>query len=85
MSLKKRLKETIETFESLGVIIDVMETGGKHIKFWVRKGKNKKLFISSATPTDGRGPLNFKGDVKRWLKSLETGENDGYESDRKSP
>lgn len=76
MLSRKIIREAVLIFEKLGVTIDAIETGGKHVKFWVSFGQNKKLFTRSNTDSDHRASLNFAGDVKRWFK--QTGEKDGH-------
>ena len=78
MLSRKLIKEAVSIFEKLGVQIDAIETGGKHIKFWVSRGESKKLFTRSNTDSDHRAVLNFKGDVRRWFK--QTGETNGHDT-----
>lgn len=77
MLSRKIIREAVLIFERLGVTIDAIEAGGKHIKFWVSSGQSKKLFTRSNTNSDHRASLNFTGDVKRWFK--QTGEKNGHD------
>lgn len=65
------IRETMQTFESLGVQVDEMEFTKKHLRFFVRKGMNKTYFIRSCTPSDFRAHIKFKCQVKRWIKECE--------------
>lgn len=66
----KHVRETKKYLESLGLICDVEKTT-KHIKYYVRKGLHKKMFVRPASPSDFRSTLNFQSDVRKWLKECE--------------
>jgi hypothetical protein len=68
--MTKKVKEIKDIFECLGVEIEEVERTIRHYKFHVRKGTHKRFFTSAATPSDHRAMMNFRGDVKRWLKSI---------------
>ena len=67
----KRNREYINEARKLGVIVkEVTTTGGNHQ--WLvltLRGKNKKFLIPSS-PSDRRAFLNWRSDVKKWLKEF---------------
>ena len=71
MSLQRKDKRDILNFMNhLGIKVDREEMGGTHWKIYVSCKTYKYMFVVSVTPSDRRGRLNFKADVRRWIKSL---------------
>lgn len=67
--MNKRVREIQSTFKDLGVEIENLEKSVKHYKIYVKKGCEKKMFVAAGTPSDKRSILNFRSDIKRWLRS----------------
>jgi len=67
--MNKRVREIKEVFSKCGADIEEIQHTFRHFKIYARRGTHKKIFIASCTPSDGRGNLNFRGDVKRWVRS----------------
>jgi len=63
------LNNVLDFIESLGINIDKVNHSGKHTKIYVNFKGQKKLFVSSRTPSDRKAYLNFQSDVKKWLRS----------------
>ena len=70
-SPQKHYKDMKEMIRSLGITIESSEANGNHLKFFVNKDGHRKMFVTARTPSDSRGPLNFKGDIKKWMKGIE--------------
>ena len=66
----REIKEIEKAIQSIGVKIDDIAQGGKHIKIKLNYLGNKKTFIKANTASDHRSNLNFMGDIKRWMKSV---------------
>lgn len=58
-------------FENLGVEVENIEMTIRHFKIHAKKGENKHMFVKACSPSDHRADLNFKTDVKRWLRSIQ--------------
>ena len=71
--MTRRLKDFKEVFSELGCHLDTTEvTGNCHLKFFVTYNGNKRFFIAPVSTSDKRRcVLNFRGDVARWIKSLQ--------------
>jgi hypothetical protein len=67
--MNKKVKEIKNVFFECGADVEKICKTIKHFKIYARKGVYKKMFIASSTPSDCRGSLNFRGDVKRWVRS----------------
>lgn len=70
MATKKHIRDTKELLTECGVDVTTVEISRKHLKFFVQIGSHKHLFVRSATPSDGRSEMNFKGDVRRWINEV---------------
>lgn len=69
----RRVKDFKEVFTELGCHLDSTEvTGACHFKFFVTYNGNKRFFIGPMSTSDKRrGILNFRGEVVRWIRSLQ--------------
>ena len=69
MNQRNRLKPYIDHLESLGMNIDeVGYTSKAHVKIKVTHQGNQRFFIVSNSSSDNRSFMNWKSDVRRWLK-----------------
>jgi hypothetical protein len=76
--MKRSLKNALGVFDDLGCeVIKHSVTGKTHYKIVVTFEGNEKFFIAPSTPSDGRALKNFRCDVKKWLRSISSGEYDG--------
>lgn len=66
----KHIRETKKYLESLGLLCDVEKTPN-HIKYHVRKGLHKHMFVRPTSASDFRSTLNFQSDVRKWLRQCE--------------
>lgn len=70
---RKRLQPYLDVFDELRVNVDEISfTGGCHLKFHVSTQKARRFFIAPVSGSDNKGVLNFRQDVRRWLRSVET-------------
>ena len=70
MGISKHIRDTKELLTECGVVVTSVEISKKHLKFFVKAGSYKHLFVRSITPSDIRSTLNFKGDVRRWVNDV---------------
>jgi hypothetical protein len=73
MSINKRIREMTSYLRSNDCDVLVVKTR-KHIKLYVKKMGNEKMFVTSASPSDPRSAQNIQGEFKRWLKIIDKGE-----------
>jgi hypothetical protein len=67
----KKIREIRRLCEELGLKAQI-ERSTRHIRIEVTYKGEQKVFFSSATPSDGRTEKNFRADVCRWLKTINT-------------
>lgn len=56
-------------------VVSVEMTQKMHLKITVTYMGNTQFFIGASTPSDHRTGLNFKGNVRRWMRSIDGKEN----------
>jgi hypothetical protein len=67
----KKYREIQQICDQLGVVAQI-ELSARHIRVTIAYRNQVKTFFSSATPSDGRTEKNFRADVRRWLKTINT-------------
>lgn len=70
MSTNKSIREMTSYLQSNNCDVVVVKTK-KHIKYYVKKMGNEKMFVTSASPSDRRSSYNINGEFKRWLKTID--------------
>jgi hypothetical protein len=60
----------LQAFEVAGCKVIRVTHGGKHMQLTVAHADHTHLFIAPVSPSDRRGVLNFKSDVRKWVRSL---------------
>ena len=72
MSTNKRIREMTGFLQSHQCEVVVVKSK-RHVKYYAKKMGNEKMFVTSASPSDNRTFLNIQGELKRWLRTIETG------------
>ena len=72
MSTQKTIKERSDVLQNFGITVSAVERTGKaHVKFKVEYLGNKRIFVCPSSSSDcARGIKNFKGDVTKWIKEI---------------
>lgn len=71
---RRAIKPFAEHLEAAGVkLIDVSATGSAHYKLLVTFKGNRRFFIISNSSSDRRAFLNWKSDVRKWIKEIKNG------------
>lgn len=66
---RKRLQPYMKALEDLGVQLITFEIN-KHVRLHVECQGKKHFFIVPISGSDCCGVLNFKQDVRRWMRNL---------------
>lgn len=68
---RRTIKPYAEHLESVGIQLeDVSTTGGVHFKLLVTFEGNRRFFIVANSSSDHRAFLNWKSDVRKWVRGL---------------
>lgn len=71
----KRHRAYLKWAEQQGlVVVGISTTGNNHQRLTLTARGREKTFIIPTSASDNRAFMNWKGDVKRWLREVE---NDG--------
>ena len=71
MSTNKNIREMTNFLQSISCNVVVVKTKN-HIKYYVKKDKYEKMFVTSTSASDERATKNMQADFKRWLRSIDT-------------
>lgn len=70
--MKKRLRPYIDYLQGAGLEVVNIANTKAHLKVLVTSEGNRRFFIVSATPSDRRSFENWKSDVRRWVKEVQS-------------
>lgn len=72
MTIPSRIRGHIKVLNDLGLeVASYCTTGSSHYRIDVTFKGKKRFFIVAYSPSDRRSAMNWKSDVKRWMRQIE--------------
>lgn len=76
MNNRKKIQVIEKAISNLGVdIVNIEPTGSTHFKVYLKRraDEENRFFVFSSSPSDRRAMLNWKTNVRKWVRNVAEG------------